>query len=93
MEQTVQKALYRETHVLCEHVKLFGTFSALQRDPRGRVVSIAYYAILRHEDLVLKKGASQLSVEFFPFKKIGQLAFDHNDILHAAYLQLQEDLA
>lgn len=92
VEQTVQKTLYRETHVLCEHVKLFGIFSALQRDPRGRVVSIGYYAILRYEDLVLKKGVTQLSVEFFPFKKIGHLAFDHNDILHAAYLHLQDDL-
>jgi hypothetical protein len=31
-------------------------------------------------------------VEFFPFKKIGELAFDHNAILAAAYLQLQDDL-
>jgi 8-oxo-dGTP diphosphatase len=93
VEQAVNKVLYRETHVLCEHVKLFWTFSALHRDPRWRVVSISYYSIIRHDDLLLKKWSTQLAVEFFPFKKIGELAFDHNAILAAAYLQLQDDLS
>ena len=60
------------------------TFGAIDRDPRDRVISIAYYALVKPEHLEQRKNAHLLSV-----KKIKDLPFDHCDILRYAVQRLK----
>lgn len=91
-EQTVTNVLYRETWVFCDHIKLFWSFSLLNRDPRGRIISLGYYSIISNNNINTVAGKNQESANFFPLREIWQLAFDHNDILNAAYFQLKQDI-
>lgn len=92
VEQTVIKVLYRETGIFCDHVKLFGSFSKPNRDPRGRIVSLGYYSIISNNSIQTKPWITQLSAWFYSFREVGVLGFDHNDVLTVAYNQLQEDV-
>jgi 8-oxo-dGTP diphosphatase len=92
LQQTAIKVLYRETGVFCDYIQSFGVFDEVMRDPRGRIVSIPYYAILNDTSIIPHFGASQSAASFVPMKMIGTLAFDHNSIVQKAYEQLQKDI-
>jgi 8-oxo-dGTP diphosphatase len=66
-----------------------GAFSQVDRDPRERVVTIAYYALL---DLIRQvRGADDAGkAEWFNLNALPDLAFDHAAILHAALQRRKE---
>ena len=63
---------------------LLYAFSDVDRDPRYRVVSIAYYALVRWEDCKVKAGDDADRAQWFPLSGIPPLAFDHRRILQMA---------
>ncbi|WP_108823250.1 NUDIX domain-containing protein [Dysgonomonas sp. Marseille-P4361] len=65
------------------------TFSDLNRDPRYRVISIAYYALVRSTDYILDAGLNIEDVQWFSLQEIEDLAFDHNKILDIAIERLK----
>lgn len=65
------------------------TFSDLERDPRYRVISIAYYALVRSTDYILEAGLDIEQVQWFSLDEIPELAFDHNQILAVAIERLK----
>lgn len=65
------------------------TFSALDRDPRERVISIAYYALVRSTDYLLEAGLDIEDVQWFSLNEVNNLAFDHNNILDIAIDRLK----
>lgn len=65
------------------------TFSDLDRDPRYRVISIAYYALVRSTDYILEAGLNIEDVQWFSLQEIEDLAFDHNKILNIAIERLK----
>lgn len=71
-----------------EHIyfQQFHTFTAIDRDPRERAVSIAYIA------LVNASSVSNMS-DWYPYNKLKDLAFDHQQILKEAYTFLRENVS
>lgn len=71
-----------------EHIyfQQFHTFTAVDRDPRERAVSIAYIA------LVSANTVSNLN-DWYPYNKLKDLAFDHQQILKEAYAFLRENVS
>lgn len=65
------------------------TFSDTDRDPRGRVISIAYYALVKLSDYLVKAGRDTENAEWFPVSEIPKLAFDHNEIVKMAIARLR----
>lgn len=65
------------------------TFSDLARDPRGRVISIAYYALVKPETYILEAGVDIEAVKWFGIDENKDLAFDHKQILNAAIERLK----
>lgn len=65
------------------------TFTNIERDPRERIVSIAYYALVRSTDYVLNIGTNIEDVQWFSLNDIPQLAFDHREILDVAIERLK----
>lgn len=92
LQQTATKVLYRETGVFCDYIQSFGIFDEVYRDPRGRIISIWYYAILDDTTIIPQSWVTQDRASFIPIKMIGTLAFDHNSIVQKAYEQLQKDI-
>ena len=67
----------------------FYTFGAVERDPRGRVVSVAHMAVLPHGTVRVSGGGTALGAGWFSAHTPPTLAFDHQEILNHAIDRLQ----
>jgi 8-oxo-dGTP diphosphatase len=93
VEETLDAAARRElaeeagiTNVFLEQLYTFGTTG---RDPRERVVSIAYYALVKLSDHRAKAATDAANAQWFPISKVPSLAFDHTEILSVALARLK----
>lgn len=73
--------------VFLKQVKSFGK---VDRHPLGRVVTVAYYALIRLRDIEASSWAS--SAYWQKVQDIDELAFDHNEILSSCLQELREDV-
>jgi 8-oxo-dGTP diphosphatase len=56
----------------------------MRTDPQARVITIAYFALVKLEDYVPRPDSFARRSEWYPIKKLPKLAFDHNEILEQA---------
>lgn len=89
-EQGVVRELWEETGLKLKNPRQFGAFTAVDRDPRERVITIAFYALTHKADV--KGGDDAAKAQWFSLDKVPPLAFDHNDILRKAMEQLKKDI-
>lgn len=87
-EDGARRELFEETGLKDAFIEQFHTFSEPKRDPRERVITIAYYAIVRKQDV--KGGDDAANAKWFDIDEIPQLAFDHDRILRVATRFLHE---
>jgi hypothetical protein len=66
---------------------------AMRIDPASRVISIAYFALVKLEDYVPRTDPVVRRPEWYPIRKVPKLAFDHNEILDQALQALQFKVA
>lgn len=59
----------------------FGSFSAPDRDPRGRTVTIAYWVFVKNSRLTAQAGDDAKNAQWFPIKRLPPLAFDHAEMI------------
>ena len=89
-EEGAMRELSEETGLELRYLKQFGTFTAVNRDPRERVITIAFYALARKSDV--KGGDDAAKAQWFPLNEVPPLAFDHDYILRKATEQLKKDI-
>ena len=65
------------------------TFGTVDRDPRERVVSVAYYALVKLADFSTKAATDAADARWFAVSQVPKLAFDHAEILAAALARLK----
>lgn len=87
-EEGALRELKEETGLTNTYIEQFHTFSEPNRDPRERVITVAYYALVRIQDV--KAGDDATKAEWFALDKVPQLAFDHDRILRTALKHLRE---
>lgn len=87
-EQGALRELKEETGFSAEYVEQFHTYSNPQRDPRERVITIAYLALVKIGDVAGGDDAAEAA--WFAVDKVPQLAFDHDVILRDALARLRE---
>lgn len=93
VEEGVLRELQEETGLQAVNMRQIGAFSAVHRDPRERVVSIAFYTVVQPEDCTsLQAGDDARLAQWFKLSELPPLAFDHSDILMAALHALHSDL-
>ncbi|HZR98267.1 MAG TPA: NUDIX domain-containing protein [Chloroflexota bacterium] len=71
------------------------TFDALDRDPRGRTLSVAYYALLRGDAGEAPAERDAADARWWPVRRLpagGMLAFDHAQVIRAAHERLRGKL-
>ena len=88
-EDCAKRELMEETGMEVRSLEYIGTFSEVNRDPRGRTITIAYYAVVEKSDVIGADDASR--AKWFPIDSIPSLAFDHEEILRTA-LKVLTDL-
>jgi 8-oxo-dGTP diphosphatase len=94
MDETAEtcalRELQEETSLDINMIKQLGAFSDVHRDPRGRVISIAFYALVRPTEVTGGDDASE--ARWFALDDVPRLAFDHDYILRKATQQLRKDI-
>ena len=88
VEECAKRELEEETGLKSASVEQFYTFSAVNRDPRERVITVAHYALVRLSEV--KGGDDAASAKWFAMNEIPNLAFDHDHILRLAVKCLKE---
>ena len=83
-EQCAIRELEEETGLKVKDVHQIGAYSKVDRDPRGRTITVAYLAIIDKPISVVGQDDAA-KAEWWPISALPQLAFDHNDIINDAY--------
>lgn len=92
LEEAALRELREETSLSQCYLEQIGAFGAPDRDPRERVVSIAYFAILSADKVALQAGSDARRVRWCSWSELPNLAFDHRQILDAARGKLLEKM-
>ncbi len=89
-EECVLRELREETGLVVSEVRQLGCFSAVNRDPRERVISVAFYTVVPQAEVIGGDDAAQ--ARWWRLDEVPPLAFDHDEMLHQAVLRLRHDL-
>ena len=83
-EQCAIRELEEETGLKISCIHQIGAYSKVDRDPRGRTITVAYLAIV--DAPVSVKGQDDAAkAQWYPIDALPPLAFDHEDILKDAF--------
>ena len=88
LDESLRRAAWRElkeeTGVHAAFLEQLSAFGHPDRDPRERVITVAYYALIPFERLELKAATDARKAELFSMNELPELAFDHAKILRRA---------
>lgn len=85
-----KRELEEETGLKDAYIRQFHTFTKPGRDPRERVITIAYYALVRMQEV--KGGDDAAEARWFDIDNLPSLAFDHDKILREAQRELRKQI-
>ena len=95
-DETVEEAAFRElqeeTGLQDIYLEQFAVFSHPDRDPRGRVITIAFFALIASDKIILTATEDAKSAKWYPIDNLPPLAFDHPDIYKKALVSLKESV-
>ncbi|OGO67574.1 MAG: NUDIX hydrolase, partial [Chloroflexi bacterium RBG_19FT_COMBO_56_12] len=93
LEAAASRELEEETGVQDAYLEQLYTYGDPQRDPRGRIVSVAYFSLIPSGRTIRPEGGSDAaSADWFPIDNLPPLAFDHSNILDYALRRLRYKL-
>jgi 8-oxo-dGTP diphosphatase len=91
LDSAAIRELHEETGVAKAYLEQLYTFGDPKRDPRGRVVTVAYYALAAPTQ-VLQAGTDAADAAWFPITALPPLAFDHRKIVEYAHDRIRNKL-
>jgi 8-oxo-dGTP diphosphatase len=89
LEDAAKFKLEDKTGVKDVYLEQLYTFGDPKRDPRGRVITVAYFALINSDNIVLKNGKDAHDAEWFDIEKLPPLSFDHEEIIGYALKRLK----
>lgn len=89
LEEAVERELKEETGIKINYLEQLYTFGKPNRDPRGRVVSIAYFGLIRPNAFKIFASTDAEQAKWFNINDLPELSFDHKEILDAAIKRLK----
>jgi 8-oxo-dGTP diphosphatase len=87
IDAAANRELQEETGVERVFLEQLYTFGEPKRDPRGRVITVAYYALVANSH-ILRSGTDAADAAWFSLNKLPQLAFDHLSIIEYAHQRI-----
>ena len=96
IDESLRRAAWRElkeeTGVNAAFLEQLSAFGHPDRDPRERVITVAYYALIPSERLQLKASTDAREARLFSMSDLPQLAFDHAKILRRAHQRVKDKI-
>ena len=93
LDEAARRELLEETGLKKVFLEQLYTFGTVDRDPRERVVSVAYYALVRLGEHRVQAATDARDAAWFPVHDVPSLAFDHAEILNIATERLRGKLS
>src|SRR5580658_9419508 len=91
VDAAAARELREETGLEKVYLEQLYTFGDPERDPRGRVITVAYYALAPHSQM-LHSGTDAADAAWFPVSELPALAFDHRQIVEYAHQRIRNKL-
>ena len=88
-EQGALRELQEETGVRDIYIEQLQAFTGVERDPRERVLTIAFLAFVHQDDYEVLGGDDAAEARWFPVDELPPLAFDHAEIMRVALERLR----
>lgn len=92
IDQAAARELREETNLSNVYLEQFRVYSDVERDPRERVVTVAFIALVRPADYNVVAGDDAANAMWFNERQLPPLAFDHREIIKQAREHLKETL-
>ena len=92
LDQAALRELKEETGVGDVYLEQLYSFGDPDRDPRGRVITVAYYALISADRSPLMAGTDAADAQWCSVRELPTLAFDHRKILDYALIRLRNKL-
>lgn len=89
LEEAAERELLEETGVAINYLEQLYSFGKPKRDPRNRVVSVAYYGLVKPDVFELKADTDASDAQWFNITELPELSFDHAEILEMALQRLK----
>ncbi len=89
LETAAKRELEEETGVKNVYLEQLYTFGDLKRDPRGRVITVSYFALINSDIANLKASTDVSEAKWFFVSNLPQVAFDHRKILNYSLKRLR----
>lgn len=89
LEDAARRELEEETGIAKLYLEQLYTFGAIDRDPRDRVVSVAYYALVKLSQYQIRAATDTRHAVWFGISDLPTLAFDHDRICDVALRRLK----
>jgi len=94
IDDAAERILYELTGLRDLHMQQFHTFGEVNRHPQGRVITVAYYALIRINGQKELRPITQYARKAFwhPVNELPKLAFDHSEIFKTGFNKLRRRL-
>ena len=92
VDDAALRELQEETNIGNIYLEQLYTFGEPLRDPRGRVITVAYYALVNWQQFQLKARQRVTEASWYPVKRLPPLAFDHQRIVEYALERLRNKI-
>ncbi|MEO0475841.1 MAG: NUDIX domain-containing protein [Planctomycetota bacterium] len=89
LDEAARRELQEETGLRDIYLEQLYTFGGIDRDPRERIVTVAYYALVNLQGHDVKASTDARNAAWFNIDDLPDLAFDHDAVLDAALERLQ----
>ncbi len=92
LEIAIKRELKEKANIESIFLEQLHSFSSINRDPRARVITTAFYALINNSNYKIKADADAIDAKWFLFNSNFKLAFDHNLIVDMAIKRLKKNL-
>lgn len=89
LEESAKRELAEETGITRLYMEQLYTFGDPGRDPRDRVITVAYYALVKLSDHEIHAASDAKDVAWFAVSDLPRLAFDHEEVVATALARLK----
>lgn len=89
LENAAKRELEEETAVRDVYLEQLYTYGDLRRDPRGRVITVSYIALINSEKISLEPSTDVSDAKWISINNVPKLAFDHDKIINYALKRLK----